>query len=146
VDGRPAHDDRSPSLSINERNGKILLYCHAGCSTEAVCAGLGIKMSELFSEPRMATNREPHIVRAMQRQIATLRSQLTPRDRERPVTVVPATTDESLDAAIVRALVLAVEGELVQVMMQEGPRRRCNDRQSRGRSRSGDRGVFRGKG
>ena len=27
----PAHDDRSPSLSIAERDGRVLVYCHAGC-------------------------------------------------------------------------------------------------------------------
>jgi putative DNA primase/helicase len=44
----PAHEDRNPSLSIHERDGKILLHCHAGCSTEAVCAALGIDVRELF--------------------------------------------------------------------------------------------------
>jgi archaellum biogenesis ATPase FlaH len=28
----PAHDDRNPSLSVNEDEGKVLMYCHAGCS------------------------------------------------------------------------------------------------------------------
>lgn len=28
----PAHSDRTPSLSIRETDdGKVLLYCHAGC-------------------------------------------------------------------------------------------------------------------
>jgi hypothetical protein len=36
----PAHDDRSPSLSIAERGGKILLHCFAGCTQENVIAGL----------------------------------------------------------------------------------------------------------
>jgi hypothetical protein len=116
----PAHDDRSPSLSIDERDRKILLYCHAGCSTEAVCAALGIKMSELFSEPRTEVNPEPRIVRAMQRQIATVRARLTPRERERPVTVVLAKDCQNLDAALARALALAVEGELVQVILARG--------------------------
>jgi putative DNA primase/helicase len=44
----PAHDDRNPSLSINERDGKILLHCHAGCSQEAVLAALKIGPRELF--------------------------------------------------------------------------------------------------
>ena len=46
----PAHEDRSPSLSIHERDGTILLYCHAGCTVEAVCAAAGIEMRELFSD------------------------------------------------------------------------------------------------
>lgn len=36
----PAHDDRSPSLSIAEKNGKVLLHCHAGCSQASVLAAL----------------------------------------------------------------------------------------------------------
>jgi putative DNA primase/helicase len=33
----PAHDDRHPSLSVTESNGRVLLYCHRGCAfTEIV--------------------------------------------------------------------------------------------------------------
>jgi hypothetical protein len=44
----PAHEDHTPSLSINERDGKILVHCHAGCSQQAVLAALGIEAHELF--------------------------------------------------------------------------------------------------
>lgn len=36
-----SHEDKNPSLSIREVNGKVLLYCHAGCSYEAILAALG---------------------------------------------------------------------------------------------------------
>ena len=36
----PAHDDKNPSLSITEKDGKTLLYCHAGCSQQAVLDAL----------------------------------------------------------------------------------------------------------
>ena len=37
----PAHDDQHPSLSLEEsREGKVLFYCQAGCSQEAVIAAL----------------------------------------------------------------------------------------------------------
>ena len=39
----PAHQDRNPSLSIKESEGKLLLFCHAGCSFKEVLNALGIK-------------------------------------------------------------------------------------------------------
>jgi len=36
----PAHDDRTPSLSITDRNGKALLHCFAGCEQRAVIEAL----------------------------------------------------------------------------------------------------------
>jgi hypothetical protein len=36
----PAHDDRSPSLSITQRDGRVLVHCHAGCRQEAVIDAL----------------------------------------------------------------------------------------------------------
>ena len=44
----PAHEDTNPSLSITEREGKILLKCQGGCETARVCEHLGIEMSDLF--------------------------------------------------------------------------------------------------
>ena len=46
----PAHDDNNASLSIKITNDRILLYCHAGCSTEAIMSALGLPMSALFIE------------------------------------------------------------------------------------------------
>jgi len=44
----PAHEDSNPSLSIGEKDGKVLVHCHAGCSQrdliEALCArGLWVR-------------------------------------------------------------------------------------------------------
>jgi putative DNA primase/helicase len=37
----PAHEDRTPSLSIGDApDGKVLVRCHAGCSQEEVIAAL----------------------------------------------------------------------------------------------------------
>src|SRR5574337_497427 len=36
----PAHDDEHPSLSVDEREGRILVHCFAGCSQDAVIEGL----------------------------------------------------------------------------------------------------------
>ena len=47
----PAHDDGIPSLSLAcGDDGRALLHCHAGCSTEAVVAALGLRMADLFPQ------------------------------------------------------------------------------------------------
>jgi hypothetical protein len=48
----PAHEDRSPSLSIREvDDGRILLHCFGGCQTEDVLTALGLTMCDLFEAP-----------------------------------------------------------------------------------------------
>lgn len=45
----PAHEDRRASLSVGEgEDGRALVKCHAGCETEAVCAAVGLAMSDLM--------------------------------------------------------------------------------------------------
>ncbi len=47
----PAHDDRSPSLSVAVGNlGGIVLRCHAECSNESIVDALGLRMSDLMPE------------------------------------------------------------------------------------------------
>lgn len=36
----PAHDDRAPSLSVAERDGRVLVRCHAGCEQGAILDAL----------------------------------------------------------------------------------------------------------
>ena len=50
----PAHEDGNASLSIKHTGEKTLLHCFAGCSTDAVCGALGIKVGDLFSKPATA--------------------------------------------------------------------------------------------
>ncbi len=46
----PAHDDKTASLSLTEKNGKLLLKCHAGCSVESILYSLGLEKKQLFEE------------------------------------------------------------------------------------------------
>jgi hypothetical protein len=47
----PAHDDRSPSLSIKQcDDGRNLLHCFAGCDVEDVCSALGLTLADLMPE------------------------------------------------------------------------------------------------
>ena len=46
----PAHEDRNNSLTITPGDdGRILLHCHAGCSTEAVVNKLALTMRDLMA-------------------------------------------------------------------------------------------------
>ncbi len=46
----PAHDDKTPSLSIRRGDRWWLTFCHAGCSTQAICAAVGLQVAELALE------------------------------------------------------------------------------------------------
>lgn len=47
----PAHEDKVPSLTIDAgKDGRALLYCHAGCSAADIADALGIPLSDLFAD------------------------------------------------------------------------------------------------
>jgi hypothetical protein len=65
----PSHDDRTPSLSISDGvDGKVLVYCHAGCRQEDVIAALKSRglwpeneRRRLSQEPRrIVSNAQPN--------------------------------------------------------------------------------------
>lgn len=48
----PAHDDKSPSLSIRELDdGRILIHCFAGCEALDIVQAVGLTLADLFPEP-----------------------------------------------------------------------------------------------
>jgi len=57
----PAHDDKNPSLSVSERDGKILLCCHAGCPVESILEALGLSMRHLFADDNARGNGRPKL-------------------------------------------------------------------------------------
>ena len=44
----PAHDDRTPSLSIRAEHERVLVHCFAGCKIEDVMAAVGMRTADLF--------------------------------------------------------------------------------------------------
>jgi hypothetical protein len=44
----PAHEDRTPSLSIREDGGRILLHCHAGCDVLSIVNAVQLDLGDLF--------------------------------------------------------------------------------------------------
>lgn len=57
----PAHNDRSPSLSIRDVGDRVLLHCHSGCTVDAVCAAAGIGLHDLFADSRAPREVAPGI-------------------------------------------------------------------------------------
>jgi hypothetical protein len=48
----PAHEDKSPSLSIREKDdGRVLINCFAGCGAGDVLDAIGLCMADLFEKP-----------------------------------------------------------------------------------------------
>jgi hypothetical protein len=46
----PAHDDRSPSLAVRERGGRVLVHCFTGCTAEAILDALALEWTDLFDD------------------------------------------------------------------------------------------------
>lgn len=44
----PAHEDRSPSLSLRQLEDRLLIHDHAGCKPAAIVAALGLSLVDLF--------------------------------------------------------------------------------------------------
>lgn len=54
----PAHDDKTPSLSIKRVDGRVLVHCFAGCGAHDVLAAVDLRMADLFDEP-LSHHRDP---------------------------------------------------------------------------------------
>lgn len=57
----PSHPDRNPSLTVTRKDDRVLLHCHAGCTTEQVCDAIGIKTRDLYNKTDTPEER-PRIV------------------------------------------------------------------------------------
>jgi putative DNA primase/helicase len=54
----PAHDDTNPSLSVTQKNGRVLFYCHAGCSQREVMNALS-SLELRIGLPRVSREAHP---------------------------------------------------------------------------------------
>jgi len=46
----PAHEDSSPSLTIRQKDGAIVLKCHAGCKQLDILHALELEWKDLFPQ------------------------------------------------------------------------------------------------
>ena len=87
----PAHDDRSPSLSITEaNNGNVLLHCFAGCEQRSIVEAMGLEWGALFADDDGRTRQ------------AKARPPKPPRRRKRKTPEVPgdAWQERAVDLAL----------------------------------------------
>lgn len=66
----PAHDDGRPSLSIRRSRGRVLTFCFAGCSADAVANAVGLRIEDLFDDPKGVSYQYKHggrVVRTVHR-------------------------------------------------------------------------------
>lgn len=48
----PSHEDRSPSMKITHvEDGRVLIHCFAGCSTQDILGAVGLEMGDLYEQP-----------------------------------------------------------------------------------------------
>ena len=58
----PAHEDRRPSLSVSDGDdGRALVRCHAGCTVDAICNAVGLRVAGLMTDgpSRVSTSTQP---------------------------------------------------------------------------------------
>lgn len=56
----PCHDDKRASLTVSKGEaGRTVLFCHAGCRTDAVLSAVGLKQADLFADGGPGGNRVP---------------------------------------------------------------------------------------
>lgn len=49
----PCHDDKNPSLAIKEESdGRILIYCFAGCGSADILYSIGMRFCDLYPAKR----------------------------------------------------------------------------------------------
>ncbi|WP_068826736.1 AAA family ATPase [Pseudomonas sp. BMS12] len=63
----PAHDDKSPSLSIREtEDGTVLLHCFAGCEVSDIVSSANLEWHELFPHAPTNAARQRHRIECLE--------------------------------------------------------------------------------
>ena len=76
----PAHDDKSPSLSVRDTDDTILIHCFAGCSPDDVLAAIGLSFSDLYADRWKAAEQAAYAAAGHE---ASKRVKFDPEDHER---------------------------------------------------------------
>ena len=52
----PAHDDKTPSLTVTQARDKVLIHCFSGCLPDEVIAATGLSWDDMFEDEFQAAN------------------------------------------------------------------------------------------
>jgi len=55
----PAHEDKTPSLSVTEISDRVLIKCWTGCSASEIVEAVGLTLSDLFPEHIPSIGHQP---------------------------------------------------------------------------------------
>lgn len=105
----PAHEDRSPSLSISEgRDGRVLVHCFGGCRPEAILKAVGLTFADV--QPNSAPLSSAERARLAREREAREAAEHEHRQRER-VVIDRIRRLEAVEDALMEKLVYMAEGE-----------------------------------
>jgi CHC2 zinc finger len=120
----PVHQDRHPSLSIREVEGKILLHCFSHeCSVGDICGAIGVEVRDLFTNPRSLVHRPRAVRRSayIEEAVREFQKKLTPNERDYLDVTVILCSPTTIDQAAARAFVLAIEDQqLAVIVLKQG--------------------------
>jgi len=61
----PAHEDRSPSMTVRDcGDGRILMHCFGGCDTQSILDAIGLEFNDLFPQDHALFHRAKPVRRA----------------------------------------------------------------------------------
>jgi hypothetical protein len=88
----PAHEDRSPSLSIAEGDdGRVLVHCFGGCDALSVVHSIGLALTDLFPERIKSTmNREERSAMRERWRASNMAAAINVLDRESMIVAIAA--------------------------------------------------------
>jgi hypothetical protein len=59
----PAHDDKTPSLTIKDTGDRILMHCFVGCHISDIVAAIGLGLHDLFADSKATSQIAPSVSR-----------------------------------------------------------------------------------
>ncbi len=109
----PAHDDRTPSLSVTAADGRARVHCFAGCDDEDVLHELGLTVPDLFDEPLSGRDKTHDDAPPEYMERMTKRQRSKKGEPTKPVTIHP-----DLDS-LRRAVEFSAGGKIVDEYIYE---------------------------